>query len=81
VKINLKCYKNNNKSYENEEKVKYLKTLKKSINLRNDTRELKFGESLQSFSSKSFLFFTAVLKRPGRDADHSPPSSAEVVNE
>jgi hypothetical protein len=22
-----------------------------------------------------------ILARPGRDADHSPPSSAEVVNE
>jgi hypothetical protein len=25
--------------------------------------------------------FPGVKARPGRDADHSPPSSAEVVNE
>jgi hypothetical protein len=25
--------------------------------------------------------FTRGKERPGRDADHSPPSSAEVVNE
>jgi hypothetical protein len=25
--------------------------------------------------------FPGAIARPGRDADHSPPSSAEVVNE
>jgi hypothetical protein len=26
-------------------------------------------------------FFPSMLKRPGREVDHSPPSSAEVKNE
>jgi hypothetical protein len=32
-------------------------------------------------SRSLYLFSPGVKARPGRDADHSPPSSAEVVNE
>jgi hypothetical protein len=38
--------------------------------------------SSQNFGFKHFMFFALSLgvKRPGREADHSPPSSAEVKN-
>ena len=42
-------------------------------------REFPFQKSVQTDCGYRGLFLREV-KRPGREADHSPPSSAEVKN-
>jgi hypothetical protein len=52
-----------------------------SNHIQSNARVLKFSAGVPPYVMGTVCPFPGSKARPGRDADHSPSSSAEIVNE